>query len=462
MGELSEFAQGLSSFLSRSRSSLEHSTREKLEQTRLFGRPGRADPLSAGFQTNKRQGGTDEMKTSDEIRVLVVDDEEPARKALGRILSAGGYSVALAADGSEVRHLLDSGSFAVLVADIRLPGESGIDLVRHVLAEYPDIAALMVTAVDDPGMAEIALAAGAYGYLVKPFKQTELLINVANAVRRRTLEIENRRHLDQLEAAVHERTVQLEESVMQLTDAERIRSDFVSNISHELRTPLTPIIGWASIMQRTPSLSTAQVQEYGEAIHRNAQKLHQLVESVLRFASVEKEETAVQPRRVEVRSLLTDAARSARVRGHEVEVSVAPETNWAALDPKILEPALENLLDNAAKFSPNGSPIRLQAERLPNDLVIKVIDHGRGVTEEQKARVFQPLVQGDSSSTRRFGGIGLGLCVTQRLIAAHGGEISLDQTPGGGATFVLSIPQRRSSDRTRLASRSGLDHRTSE
>ena len=112
----------------------------------------------------------------------------------------------LAANAAEARTLLKGQNFDLILCDVKMPGESGIDFIRHLLSEYPETAAIMITAVDDPEVAERALEIGAYGYIIKPFNANELLINVSNALRRRKLEIENRRHRKNLEKLVSERT----------------------------------------------------------------------------------------------------------------------------------------------------------------------------------------------------------------------------------------------------------------
>jgi putative two-component system response regulator len=151
--------------------------------------------------------------------VLVVDDDDLVRETLGRILANAGYRCTLAASANEARARLSDGSYAIALVDVMMPGETGIELLAD-LVNHPDLAPLMVTGVDDPSIAELALDRGAYGYFVKPLRPNQVLIGVANAVRRRCLEIENRRHRTALETLVLERTAELHESIVQLREAE--------------------------------------------------------------------------------------------------------------------------------------------------------------------------------------------------------------------------------------------------
>jgi DNA-binding response OmpR family regulator len=140
------------------------------------------------------------------VRILVVDDDERARQLFGGVLERGGYEYSLARDASQARAQLREHSFALVLADVHLPGESGLKLVQHVLGEYPNTAAVMISDADDPEIANIALECGAYGYIIKPYTANEVMIAVANALRRRRLEIENRLHRETLERIVHTRT----------------------------------------------------------------------------------------------------------------------------------------------------------------------------------------------------------------------------------------------------------------
>ncbi len=151
--------------------------------------------------------------------LLIVDDEDLIRRMLGRMLRRKGYDVTLAGSAKEAREALKAQTFELVLSDVNMPGESGLDLVHFITETYPDTAAVMVTGVDDPKIANTALEVGAYGYIIKPFETNEVLINVANALRRRTLEIENRRYRTYLEQTVQERTRDLQHAVVELEAA---------------------------------------------------------------------------------------------------------------------------------------------------------------------------------------------------------------------------------------------------
>jgi putative two-component system response regulator len=149
-------------------------------------------------------------------RMLVVDPDEQARLVLARVLERAGYEWEGAGGAEEARELLHRTDFALILSDVRVPGESGHESIQDLLSEYPDVAAVTVASSDDPEFARTALDYGAYGYVTKPFTPSEVEIAVANALRRLELEVENRAQRQTLEQIVKARTAALERSAKQL------------------------------------------------------------------------------------------------------------------------------------------------------------------------------------------------------------------------------------------------------
>jgi putative two-component system response regulator len=160
------------------------------------------------------------MTATSKPQILIVDDDSTVRSMLERMLGRHGYECVSATNGAEARAMLASAPFDLALCDLNMPGESGLELVEHVATEHPETATIMVTGADDSTIAEKALELGTYGYVIKPFYNNELLINIANALRRRRLELESRKHRVSLETAVRERTSELEESVQELRRTE--------------------------------------------------------------------------------------------------------------------------------------------------------------------------------------------------------------------------------------------------
>jgi putative two-component system response regulator len=166
------------------------------------------------------------LTTQSDQPLLVVDDDPMARKMLARLLGSKGYVCETACDAEDALGKLSTASFALVLSDVDMPGRSGMSLLEEVAHTYAETATVMVTAMDDANLAERALAMGAYGYVIKPFEPNEILINVSNALRRRSLEIENRDHRARLEDKVKERTNSLWSAVQ---DLEKSQSELRSS-----------------------------------------------------------------------------------------------------------------------------------------------------------------------------------------------------------------------------------------
>lgn len=151
-----------------------------------------------------------------EARLLVVDDDPAVRTTLAQILKRSGYACEAAAGATEAKSLLQRLPISLVLTDMNMPGQSGMELIGHIVERHPETATIMVTAVDDRGLAEKAIEVGAYGYVVKPLEPNEILINVANALRRRRLEMESRAHREQLQESVRNATGQLWTALGQL------------------------------------------------------------------------------------------------------------------------------------------------------------------------------------------------------------------------------------------------------
>ena len=184
------------------------------------------------------------------VHILVVDDDAQIRRLLGRMFAKQGYGCTLAADAAEARKCLDDQTFDLVLCDVNMPGESGVELTRYIVPRYKETAVIIVTGVDDPKVADSAIDAGTYGYIIKPFNPSEVIINVRNALRRRDLEIKNRHYRENLEQMVAERTGQLHE----------VLGGTIKAMSRavEKRDPYT-----AGHQQRVAELAVAMAREMG-------------------------------------------------------------------------------------------------------------------------------------------------------------------------------------------------------
>ncbi len=166
--------------------------------------------------------------------VLIVDDEEMVRHMLNRILTDNGYHCSMACDAAEARACFKQTCFDMVLSDLQMPGESGLDLIRFVRSEYPDTAVIIVTVVEDLQTAREAIALDLYGYVIKPVDSSQLLISVANALRRRGLELKEKAYHQMLEKKIYDRTLELQETVQKLETARKEKEEAANQLHDQL------------------------------------------------------------------------------------------------------------------------------------------------------------------------------------------------------------------------------------
>jgi len=229
------------------------------------------------------------------------------------------------------------------------------------------------------------------------------------------------------------------------------KSEFLANMSHEIRTPMTAILGFADVLadDEQHPLTTSQRRDALDAIRRNGDHLLAIINDVLDLSKIEAgkmtiERLAVEPMQV-VQDVVSLLAERADAQGIQLEVAADGDLPRAILtDPTRLRQILLNLVGNAIKFTHRGS-VRVTADVVATNadapmLRIRVTDTGVGMTASQAASLFGAFVQADTSTTRRFGGTGLGLRISKRLAAMLGGDIQVESAEGVGSTFTVTIP----------------------
>lgn len=251
------------------------------------------------------------------------------------------------------------------------------------------------------------------------------------------------RELGELYRVEKEKSLALEQALARAQQVERLREQMVSNISHELRTPLTPILGWTKILRARSGELPPEVVDFVNTVDQQGTRLHKLIESLLRVATIERDEETIKAGRVNLTAIL-EAATSAV--GRQIEIQVEDRARWATGDPAHFQEILMQLVDNAVKFSPAGSPISISARFSEGNLLLRVTDRGPGISPADRERVFESFVQADGGSTRLHGGTGVGLYICKQLVHLYGGKIWIEDPEGGGTTLAFSIPQRRTYD----------------
>ncbi|HEX6900909.1 MAG TPA: ATP-binding protein [Thermoanaerobaculia bacterium] len=225
--------------------------------------------------------------------------------------------------------------------------------------------------------------------------------------------------------------------------ANRVKDQFLATLSHELRTPLNAILGWAQLLRNRRADEAALVRGL-EAIERNARSQTQLIEDLLDVSRIATGRLRLELRPVEpaevIEAALSAVLPSAEAKGIRIESSLAA-VGPVLGDPARLQQILVNVLSNAVKFTPSGGLVEVTLAAEEGRAVVRVRDTGQGIAPEFLPHVFDSFRQGDASTTRRQGGLGLGLAIVRQLVALHGGTATAD-SPGAdqGATFTLTFP----------------------
>ncbi|MFO0836891.1 MAG: ATP-binding protein [Phycisphaerae bacterium] len=257
---------------------------------------------------------------------------------------------------------------------------------------------------------------------------------------------EKHRYIAELETEVIKRSAALQEALERAEAASRAKSDFVANMSHEIRTPMTAILGFAETLL-DPDVPASERENLVHTIQRNGQHLLELINDILDLSKIEagRLDAEIMPcspgRIVAEAALLLRPRAQAKQLALEVEfVGKLPET--IASDPTRLRQILLNLIGNAVKFTDRGGirvTLRMHVDRPDPLLELAVCDSGLGLSKEGIERLFQPFTQADSSTTRKFGGTGLGLTISRRLARVLGGDIVVESEPGKGSTFRVTV-----------------------
>jgi PAS domain S-box-containing protein len=242
-----------------------------------------------------------------------------------------------------------------------------------------------------------------------------------------------------------ERFLQREQNARrQAEEANRLKDEFLATVSHELRTPLNAILGWAQIL-KTSSLDEISVKKALETIDRNARSQAQLIDDLLDVSRIITGNLRLDVQSVDLSSVVIRAVDvvkpAAEAKGIRLETLLDPHAELVSGDPDRLQQIVWNLLSNAVKFTPEGGQVKVRLER--NDTYVQIIvsDTGQGIGKEFLPHVFDRFRQLDSSTTRRHGGLGLGLAIVRQLVELHGGTVSVESAgEGKGSTFTVKLP----------------------
>jgi signal transduction histidine kinase len=252
--------------------------------------------------------------------------------------------------------------------------------------------------------------------------------------------------VDELRFTFDRMAARIEDQIVRLEDQDRLRREMVANVSHDLRTPLTHLHGYLeTLMLKEESLEPEQRQEYLEIALQHAKRLGRLVSDLFELAKLDALHEPLERERMPVGELVQDIAQKYRLpaedRGVSLSAELAGELIWISADVGLIERALENVLDNALRYTPEGGRIDIRLEPFGEWLRIEVQDTGPGIAASELPLVFDRFHRVQRSDDRGEGrGAGLGLAIAKRAVELHGGNIHCKSTAGEGTTFRFELP----------------------
>jgi two-component system phosphate regulon sensor histidine kinase PhoR len=234
--------------------------------------------------------------------------------------------------------------------------------------------------------------------------------------------------------------------ITRLWKLENIRRDFVANVSHEIRTPITAIKGFVETLRDGSVQDPHDTKRFLGIIEKHVDRLETIIEDLLSLSRIEGggEEDHIMLQRGRIRDVLLTAVQVCEAKAISKKISLQLSCNEelkAIINPALLEQAVVNLIDNAIKFSNEGSTVQVNATPMDGQISISVRDQGSGIEKEHLPRLFERFYRIDKARSRQMGGTGLGLAIVKHIAQVHRGRLLVESTPGKGSTFSLHIPR---------------------
>jgi len=333
------------------------------------------------------------------------------------------------------------------------------------LRAEPELRGVPIVALTAEGNRETSLAVGCDGFLQKPIDARSFASTIQGYLggqRELAAKDAGSEHLrlqsQRIVAHLEEKIAELSAANARLRELDQARKEFYRNISHELATPMTPIVGYVKLLiDRELGALTAPQDKALRAMDECVQRLRGLIDNLLDVTGIETGRIRFAYRDYDLGEVTRRAVARHVVRAGEAGIGLLANVPREPLrgigDPERLGRALDQLIDNALKFTPSGGSVALRARRLPSgQFELCIADSGPGVLAEKVPRLFEPFYQADGSPTRSHGGTGVGLAIVRGIVRGHGGDVRVtspaDENISGvrltGTAFYIVVPERAS------------------
>lgn len=382
-------------------------------------------------------------------KILIIDDEKIIRERLKNLLELDGFEAFAAENGREGLEVFQKEKPEIMLVDIKMPGIDGIEVLKKIKKETKKTEIIIITGHGEIDTAIQALKAGAFSYIRKPIEYDELEIDIKKALDKQEMQ----RKLEEYVQKIEEKSQMLELAKEKAEAANRAKSEFLANISHEIRTPIGGIMGFSELLQGT-SLDKEQ-KDYVATISESSELLLALINDILDVSKIEAGEIELENIDFSLEYLVESVLKIVRpklkdsdVKLHSHFIKNIPDRYRG--DPTRIKQILPNLLGNSVKFTEKGEinvtiSLETGAEEKDKDkhemkrLQLSVKDTGIGIPDDKTKTIFDAFKQADSSTTRRYGGTGLGLFIVNKLVGKMGGNIQVKSEEGKGSEFIVTL-----------------------
>ncbi|MDH3360187.1 MAG: response regulator [Desulfobulbaceae bacterium] len=362
------------------------------------------------------------------ISLLVIDDDEAIRDLIRVKMMYRGYEVQVAENGDAAFRILQKNDIDMVLIDQEMPGRDGMATYMVIKNEWPKLPAIMITAHGSKHLIKSFLVSGGRDFIEKPivdFESFDFRIKRVLAELRKEQEAEEKIRASKVRE-----------------ESRKIKDVFLASMSHELRTPLAHIIGFTQRLQKADCTDPEKQRVFLDKIEGAAQSLNRIVEDILDVTLIEShmqcesEWVSLQSVVGKVADKVSDSLQSKAI---ILNISVPKELPKVHADERKLGDVFEKLIGNAIKFTEVGS-ITVNAQSMPNEVIVSVRDTGCGISQQKIARLFEPFGKLDHETGNKAG-TGLGLYICRRLIELMGGRIWVSSEEGKGTTFFFSLKQ---------------------
>lgn len=374
-------------------------------------------------------------------KILIVDDEDSLRVVLAKSLTRAGFACKDVEDAEQALKLLASETFDLIISDIAMPGMDGVELLKKVKLDHPEIDVIIMTGYGSDYSYVDLMDAGASDYMTKPFNLNSTIARINRIAR-------EKKNLINLKKTNQELCVTIERAnilAREAKEASKAKTFFLASMSHEIRTPLNGIVGYTDMLLDT------HLDDEQKSFLKNArfscETLLSVVNDILDFSKVEAGKLTLENIGFDPEVLCFDTIDVVRTKVDESKVelvcSVADGVPGQVIgDPHRFRQVLLNLLGNAVKFTDKGIiKVSIDSEQTRENssiLTVSVQDSGIGIAKDKLEKIFKPFIQSEDDITSRYGGTGLGLAISKNIANKMGGDVWAESIDNKGSTFYFT------------------------